>query len=141
MREGRPHLVTVIGQAGVGKSRLLRELERAARRARPEPPAFREGRCPAYGAGIVYWALGEVIRGEFGIVDTDDSEAGLGEAAARDRGRCVSDAETDEPPERIAAAIGRLLGIEPPPSDAIHRRHERRTRSRCASASSRRSAR
>ena len=26
VREGRPHLVTVIGQAGVGKSRLLREL-------------------------------------------------------------------------------------------------------------------
>src|SRR6266511_1185925 len=51
--EGRPHLVTVIGQAGVGKSRLLRELT-AKLGERPEQPALREGRCPAYGAGIAY---------------------------------------------------------------------------------------
>ena len=49
VREGRPHLVTVIGPAGVGKSRLMREVV-GALAARPEPAAVRVGHCPAYGA-------------------------------------------------------------------------------------------
>jgi class 3 adenylate cyclase/tetratricopeptide (TPR) repeat protein len=110
-RERRPHLVTVIGQAGVGKSRLLREL--AAQIAdREQKAAFRVGSCPAYGAGLAYWALGEIIRGQFEIVDTDDSELAWrkllhGIEAA------VSEHETDEPPERLAETIARPLGIEP----------------------------
>ena len=55
-RERRAHLVTVIGQAGVGKSRLRQELERLLGQRHP-PPTFREGRCLPYGSGIVYWAL------------------------------------------------------------------------------------
>ena len=47
---------------------------------------FRVGHCPAYGAGLAYWALGEIIRGQFEIVDTDDSEAAWHEAQPRDRG-------------------------------------------------------
>ena len=69
----RPHLVTVMGQAGVGKSRLRHELERLLAERHP-PPTFREGRCLPYGSGIVYWALGEVIRAEAGIVDGDSGE-------------------------------------------------------------------
>src|SRR5687767_6767204 len=72
-RESRAHLVTVIGQAGVGKSRLRQELERLLSERHP-PPTFREGRCLPYGSGIVYWALGEVIRAEAGIVDGDSPD-------------------------------------------------------------------
>ena len=64
-RERRPHLVTLLGEAGVGKSRLLRELRERLGSASTSRPAFREGRCLPYGSGIVYWALGEVIRAEF----------------------------------------------------------------------------
>ncbi len=110
--EGRPHLVTVLGQAGVGKSRLLREFAHIVGDRSP-PPAVRLGGCPAYGAGLAYWALGEIVRGTFEIVDTDDTEAawrklhgGIEELTA--------DAEVEEPPERLAAALGRPLGIEPP---------------------------
>jgi class 3 adenylate cyclase len=109
-RESRPHLVTVIGQAGVGKSRLLRELA-AQIGGRPEKPAFRVGRCPAYGAGLAYWALGEILRGQFELVDTDDSELAWAKLL-RGVESVVSDAETDEPPVRIAATIARPLGIE-----------------------------
>ncbi len=48
-RESRPHLVTLIGEAGVGKSRLLREFEqRLAGAARPR---CGPGRCLPYGSG------------------------------------------------------------------------------------------
>jgi class 3 adenylate cyclase/tetratricopeptide (TPR) repeat protein len=116
-RESRPHLVTVIGQAGVGKSRLLRELA-AQIGGRPEKPAFRAGRCPAYGAGLAYWALGEILRGQFELVDTDDSELAWAKLL-RGVESVVSDAETDEPPVRIAATIARPLGIEPPAEHAM----------------------
>jgi class 3 adenylate cyclase/tetratricopeptide (TPR) repeat protein len=113
VREERPNIVTVIGQAGVGKSRLLRELTRRLAE-RPEQPALREGRCPAYGAGIAYWALGEVIRNQFEITESDDSAAAWRKLSRGMEG-LVSNAETDEPAERVAALIARPLGIEPPP--------------------------
>ena len=71
--QDRPHLVTVIGQAGVGKSRLLLEFERRLCE-RERRAGVREGRCLPYGSGIVYWALGEVMRAEAGILDGDDSD-------------------------------------------------------------------
>jgi class 3 adenylate cyclase/tetratricopeptide (TPR) repeat protein len=110
-RQDRPHLVTVIGQAGVGKSRLLLELGRRLERRDP-PAAFREGRCLPYGSGIVYWALGEVIRTEAGIVDSDDSDVAWGKLSATIRD--LLDDESGEDSGRRAALIGRLLGIESP---------------------------
>jgi len=112
VREERPHLVTVIGQAGVGKTRLLREFARLLA-DREEKTAFRVGRCPAYGTGLAYWALGEIIRGQFEIVDTDDSE--LAWAKLVNGIEAVSSKlETEEPPERLAATIARALGIDAP---------------------------
>jgi adenylate cyclase len=110
--EGRPHLVTVIGQAGVGKTRLWREL--ADRLGMLEPqPAIRIGSCPAYGASLAYWALGEVVRGTFEIVDTDDAETAWRKLTAGVE-RLVAEADTEETPERLAEILGRPLGIEPP---------------------------
>jgi class 3 adenylate cyclase/predicted ATPase len=112
VREGRPHLVTVIGQAGVGKTRLLREFATQLA-GREQKAAFRVGHCPAYGAGLAYWALGEIIRGQFEIVDTDDSRLAWAKLLHGIEG--VSEKlETDEPAERLAATIARPLGIEPP---------------------------
>jgi len=112
VREERPHLVTIIGHAGVGKTRLLREF--ATRLAEREQKAtVRVGHCPAYGTGLAYWALGEIIRGQFEIVDTDDSELAWGKLVNGIEA-VGSKLETDEPPERLAATIARPLGIEPP---------------------------
>jgi len=64
------HLATVIGEAGVGKSRLLQEFERELRLGQTVP-LVRRGRCLPYGSSVAYWPLGEVIRAECGIVDGD----------------------------------------------------------------------
>jgi class 3 adenylate cyclase/predicted ATPase len=119
-REERPHLVTVIGQAGVGKSRLLRELITTLD-AGDDPPIIRRGQCPPYGAGIAYWALAEVLRDEFELLDTDTP------ATAWEKLRAGVQAlmdEVGEPDagERNAALLAVPLGIETPeesqPADA-----------------------
>jgi class 3 adenylate cyclase/tetratricopeptide (TPR) repeat protein len=107
--ERRPHLVTVIGQAGVGKSRLTRELERELAR-RQTPPTVRQGRCLPYGSSIVFWALGEVLRAECGIVDSDPADVAWSKMAKK-----VEMLACDGDPKRMAALMGRLLGIEAPP--------------------------
>ena len=71
--EGRPQLVTIVGDAGVGKSRLVRELwERLADQS-PEP-LRRTGRCLPYGQAITYWPLAEVLKEHFGILEGDGPE-------------------------------------------------------------------
>ena len=115
VREGAPHLVTLVGEAGVGKSRLLREFELMMCQ-HPSGPSFRTGRCLPYGSGIVFWALGEVLRDECGIVDTDDADAAWRKLSAYVAGLFGDAAKPlGEPGEREAALIGRLLGIDVPP--------------------------
>ena len=111
VREGTSHLVTVVGEAGVGKSRLLREFE--ARLARhPSEPTVRTGRCLPYGSGIVFWALGEVLRAECGIVESDSSEEAWGKLRAYVGELMGGVGKTSD---REAALIGRLLGVDVPP--------------------------
>ncbi len=66
--EGR--LVTVLGEAGVGKSRLIEEF---VRRFADEATVLR-GRCLSYGDGITFWPLAEVLRQAAGIVQEDSEE-------------------------------------------------------------------
>ena len=110
VREGRAHLVTLVGEAGVGKSRLLREADRRLAETDPET-TMRTGRCLPYGSGIVYWALGEVVRGEAGIVDSDSSEEAWTKLGAYVAEVLSEDVESCQ---RRAAQIGRSLGLEVP---------------------------
>jgi class 3 adenylate cyclase len=80
---GEPCLVTVVGDAGVGKTRLVQELWQWLRKA-PEQPFLRTGRCLSYGHGITYWPLGEVLREHFGILESDPPELVAGRVAGRD---------------------------------------------------------
>ncbi len=65
-----PHLVTIVGEPGVGKTRLMRELWEVLAEEEPAP-LRRTGRCLPYGDGITYWALGEVLKEHFGILEGD----------------------------------------------------------------------
>jgi class 3 adenylate cyclase len=73
VREGRPHLASVIGDAGVGKSRLVRELWDSLAAEQP-PPLRRSGRCHPQGRGTTYAALAELLRDELELLETDSDE-------------------------------------------------------------------
>ncbi len=116
-RRRTPHLATVIGEPGVGKSRLLRHFEHELKGRRP-PVIFRHGRCLPYGSGIVYWPLGEVIRAECGIVDGDPPGMAWKKLADR-MGELLGDELDGRATGSKTAVIGRLLGIEVPGEPAL----------------------
>lgn len=69
--DGRKHhLVTIIGPAGVGKTRVVDEMVDALHGS-PDAPAVLRGRCPAYGEGLTYWPLTEMLKQECDIKDND----------------------------------------------------------------------
>jgi class 3 adenylate cyclase/tetratricopeptide (TPR) repeat protein len=82
-------LVTLVGLAGIGKSRLVWELQQALEKA-SEPVTWRRGRCLPYGEGVAYWALDEIVKSEAGILETDDANA-----ADEKLGASVRDLVTD----------------------------------------------
>jgi len=66
-------LVTVVGEPGIGKSRIVAELLAHAQDREPRL-TWRQGRCLPYGDGITFWALGEIVKAHTGILETDDQE-------------------------------------------------------------------
>jgi class 3 adenylate cyclase len=92
---GRPLLVSLVGDAGVGKTRLVREFWRWLGE-QPEQPVLRSGRCLSYGHGITYWPLGEVLKEHLGILENDPPEVVAGRVAAHE-------------------GLGFTLGLAPPP--------------------------
>jgi class 3 adenylate cyclase/tetratricopeptide (TPR) repeat protein len=117
--EGSPHLVTLLGEAGVGKSRILRELE-SALGTRSDAPPFYTGRCLPYGSGIGFWALGEVIRAGCEIVDSDSAEQAWGKLLTHTQAIMGADHDghrhggLSEEGVRKTALLGRLIGLEVP---------------------------
>jgi class 3 adenylate cyclase/tetratricopeptide (TPR) repeat protein len=65
---GKGQVVGIVGESGVGKSRLFHEF-RARQRGRPV--TFLEGRCLSYGSGIPYVPVLDILRGSCGITETD----------------------------------------------------------------------
>jgi predicted ATPase/class 3 adenylate cyclase len=96
VKENSCHRVTVLGEAGVGKSRLLNEL---AQRLRPRASVLK-GRCLSYGEGITFWPLSEIVRQAAGIADEDSAEE-----ARRKIGDLLLGTEGDIA-DRVAAVIG-----------------------------------
>jgi class 3 adenylate cyclase/tetratricopeptide (TPR) repeat protein len=70
-REKRVRLVSVMGPAGIGKSRLAWEFLKYID-GLVETVYWHDGRCPAYGDGLAFWALGEMVRSRAGLSESDD---------------------------------------------------------------------
>jgi hypothetical protein len=97
-------LVTVVGEPGVGKSRLVAELF-AYIDSKPGLTRWRQGRCLPYGEGITFWALGEIVKLEAGILESDSADV----AAAK-----LEAAVSPEEPERqwLLQRLAPLVGVE-----------------------------
>jgi class 3 adenylate cyclase/tetratricopeptide (TPR) repeat protein len=104
--ESKAHLVSVIGIAGFGKSRLTWEFRKYIDGI-AEVIAWHSGRCLAYGEGVAYWALAEMVRMRAEIVEGE--EAG----SARDKLRAAVERYVEDPEERewIEPRLAHLLGI------------------------------
>jgi DNA-binding SARP family transcriptional activator/class 3 adenylate cyclase len=99
-------LVTVLGLAGVGKSRLAAEL---LTRAAATRPLVLGGRCLDYGEGITFWPIGELVRQAAGVTDADTND----QARAKLAGLLAGEAQATLLTERVAALVG-LVGASMP---------------------------
>ncbi|HZU61218.1 MAG TPA: adenylate/guanylate cyclase domain-containing protein, partial [Solirubrobacteraceae bacterium] len=105
--DGRARLVSVVGDAGAGKSRLLWEffkyidgIQKIVR--------WHQGRCLSYGEGVAYWALAEMVRARAGILEEEDS------ATSRQKlHETVTEHVPDEREQRLVEPrLAHLLGLE-----------------------------
>jgi predicted ATPase/class 3 adenylate cyclase len=76
IEEGKAHLIRVTGIAGIGKSRLVWEFFKYMDGLR-QLFLWHRGRSLAYGEGVTYWALAEMVRGRAGIVEGEDRASAL----------------------------------------------------------------
>jgi class 3 adenylate cyclase/tetratricopeptide (TPR) repeat protein len=94
IRDRRPHVFTVYGEPGVGKSRLIREFL-----AGVEGTTILSGRALPYGEGVTYWPLAEMVKAAAGITDDDPMET-----AKQKLIECCGD-------EAIAELLGLASGV------------------------------
>jgi class 3 adenylate cyclase/tetratricopeptide (TPR) repeat protein len=100
-------LVTLVGVPGIGKSRLVYELSRIADAA-PDLITWRQGRCLAYGDGVAFWALAEMVKAQAGIDERD------GEDDAITKLRAAIDAAISEEGDArwLESHLHPLIGVE-----------------------------
>ncbi|MDH4334355.1 MAG: AAA family ATPase [Chloroflexota bacterium] len=112
-RERRSRLISVIGQAGIGKTRLAWEFEKYLDGV-VDTAYWHEGRSPSYGDGVSYWALVEMVRRRAGIGEGDDDET------VRAALNAMLEQFVPDPAERrsLAPRLAGLLGIEELPSES-----------------------
>jgi class 3 adenylate cyclase/tetratricopeptide (TPR) repeat protein len=108
-RERRVRLVSVVGQGGIGKSRLAWEFLKYVD-GLVETIYWHDGRSPSYDNGLTFWALAEIVRQRAGLVESAD-EATTRAAIDETVGRFVPD-ETER--RWIEPALLALVGLADP---------------------------
>jgi tetratricopeptide (TPR) repeat protein len=106
-QERVPQLVTLVGVPGIGKSRLVYELSRLAE-ADPDLITWRQGRCLAYGDGVAFWALAEMVKAQAGIDERDTEDAAVTKLHA-----AIEGAINEEGDARwVESHLRPLIGVE-----------------------------
>jgi class 3 adenylate cyclase/tetratricopeptide (TPR) repeat protein len=104
--ERRARLVSIVGIAGIGKTRLSSEFERYIDGLADEV-FWHRGRCLAYGDGVAYWALAEMVRMRAGITEQEDAD----EAAAKLRTTLEQHLPDAEERSWVEQRLAQLLGV------------------------------
>jgi class 3 adenylate cyclase/tetratricopeptide (TPR) repeat protein len=115
-RRGEACSLTVVGPAGIGKTRLLRE----ATAVLEGQPAVLWGRCLPYGEGITYWPLMEMLWSAAGIAPGDDLSIN-----SEKLGRLIESLPTDDADQiqPIATALSNLLALPKTPGGVFLAAH------------------
>jgi class 3 adenylate cyclase/tetratricopeptide (TPR) repeat protein len=110
-RDRRPRLVSIVGQAGIGKTRLMEEMWKYLD-GLPDTTYWHQGRSPAYGDGVAFWALGEMVRQRCGIAEGDEPHR------ARTRLRTTLAQYVADADDRdwVEPRLEGLLGLAPMPA-------------------------
>ncbi|MDG4805366.1 adenylate/guanylate cyclase domain-containing protein [Micromonospora sp. WMMD1120] len=103
--ERTSQLVTVFGPAGVGKSRLLRELARHADSLPGPSITWLVGQCPPFGENVTWAALSDIVKAWLGVPEADDP------TTLRERLRTRLGQLADPHATRLAEALGPLIGV------------------------------
>jgi class 3 adenylate cyclase/tetratricopeptide (TPR) repeat protein len=105
--EGKARLLSIVGLAGVGKSRLAWEFFKYID-GLTETIWYQRGRCLAYGEGVAFWALTEMVRMRTGIVENEPSDS----AKQKLRRNVEEFIHDDEERAWVEPRLAHLLGLE-----------------------------
>jgi AAA ATPase domain len=108
-RAGAAQLVTIVGEPGIGKTRPVRELLRFVD-DQPELVVWRQGRCLSYGDGITFWALGEIVKAQAGVLESDD----VAVVAAKLKAAVAAVVADENEREWLRLRLAPLLGLTRP---------------------------
>ncbi len=107
VEDGRARLISVVGEAGSGKSRLHWEFFKYVDGIQ-KVVRWHQGRCLSYGEGVAYWALAEMVRARAGILEEEDA------ATARQKLQAAVQEHVPDERERrlVEPRLAHLLGLE-----------------------------